>query len=211
MRAHTFLLALVASYFDRLSLVYSQKLKDQGNIQQVSIDQDQLPHVTVSNQFSISDLQNLLFTEVDDEIEAAKETLATNRRLDKKERELKSEAPLPEAEAIFDHIVEHAWQLSKSQTKGDHASRLLKSTQSSNNGEMQFAFLVCSRTPLLQSGIQRLAPMLQFTGAQLNDAIVVSNDEKQSCYQISTSFSKASIVDSTLSNDEYVIVPMAGK
>lgn len=210
MRSHIFLLALVASYFDRLSLVYSRKLKDQGNIQEVSINQDQLPHVTVSSQFSISDLQNLLFTEVDDEIEAVKETLMSNRGLsNKRERELKSEAPLPEAEAIFDHIVEHAWQLSKSQMKGDHASRFL--TQSSNDGEMQFAYLVCSRTPLLQSGIQRLAPMLQFTGAQLNDAIVVSNDEKQSCYHISTSFSKASIVDSTLSNDEYVIVPMAGK
>lgn len=182
------------------------------------------PHMK-QGQLSISEFQNLLYTEVNDEMEAIKETLSNEEDfLGNGGRKLHDEGSFLDTEdLVWEHILTHAWFLSKSVTKLEHAhndtnshsgldSRLLSlSSNNTNDAEVPFPFLVCSRTPLLQSGVQRLAPMLQFTGAQLNDAIVISNDDHQSCFQISTTFKKASILDSSIGKDEYVIVPMAGK
>ena len=171
----------------------------------------------IANKFSVSEFQQLLFTEVDDEIKVIQGNNKDAEEADIiQDRKLSTDSSTPEAQAVFDHIIDHAWLLSKSLVAtiqpGSHEgfdSRLLSaSSNRSQDGEVVSPYLVCSRSPLLQSGAQRLAPMLQFTGALANDAIFISNSESQSCFQVSTSYHKAFIVDSSLRNDEYVIMPM---
>ena len=182
----------------------------------VVVKEDQSSLSYKKSSISLVELQTLLQTEIDDEVDAFMKSVKDRNN---GPRNLQ-ESPTTDAQDIFDHIVTHAWALSSKSTSSNdedgqinqphqwYYSRLLSS---SKEDEIPFPFLVCSRTPLLQSGIQRLGPMLQFTGAEANNAIVVSNEELQSCFHISTTFSKASVVDSSLSNDEYAIIPMAGK
>ena len=200
------------------------------------------------NKFSVKDFQQLLFTEIDDELQFIKknvqkvdEALTTRDDFGRKLQQdgvLDDMALIEElyVQDVFDHIINHAWTMSKSVTLEERSekkqtysnthhprkkSRYLSFMKNHNNNDNNegklatnanlFPFLVCSRSPLLQSGLQRLAPMLQFTGAQKEDAIVVSNDRHQTCFHVLTSHEKASILDKAISNDEYVILPMAGK
>ncbi len=210
-------------------------------------DNDQPVHNSQS--LRLEEFQQLLFTEVNDEIEVMEGNLREeNERRSRKdgrnllfdaieegeEMTLMEKAHNDSAQVLFDHLIDHAWLLAKSMTLIDtpkiqatnqtdtnnrHRSRYLSITddqyddahEQTLNVSMKFPFLVCSRSPLLQSGLQRLAPMLQFTGANKDNVIVVSNDEHQTCYQISTSHEEASILNKSISNDEYLIFPMAGE
>lgn len=211
---------------------------------------DQSHNVQQNKKFLIEDFQQLLFTEINDELEAIKENLLKEDVVEATQDDFNRELLLTNededvsfmedhAQDVFDHLIDHAWMMTKSMgivgtnthhatnqtdTKNiqhsNHKSRHLFYTPSidKNNSSIfkdhsvtKFPFLVCSRSPLLQSGLQRLSPMLQFTGAHKNDAIVVSNDVHQTCFQILTTHDKASILDKAISNDEYVILPMAGK
>lgn len=195
------------------SSIFAQTFNEEGNIEETW-------PIASKNQFSISDFQQLLFTELDDEIGVVTDTLTAKEGSSNpaaRKLHYDGDATLLEAQTIFDHIIDHSWELSKSLHQDGPIdgqpvldSRLLSaSPHIMNNGDKVFPYLVCSRTPLLKSGVQRLAPVLQFTGAQLNDAIIVSNNDEQTCFQISTTHDKASIVDSSLSNDECIIIPMA--
>lgn len=185
---------------------------------------DELPVRDVP--ISLRSFQDLLHTEMSDELDAiAQEVLdiddSDDRRLIQDKQRLHT---LTEAQLIWEHVLDHGWHLSEklfSSSETLNQRGLLSREESSNNstdissddaspdGTSHFPFLICSRTPLLHSGSQRLHPMLQFTGAEEKDAIVISNDDYQTCYHISTSHEKAKFLDTAITNEEYVIVPMA--
>jgi len=166
---------------------------------------------------NLIDFQHLLFTEIDDEIDGIIERLYQDEQDDIDKRNLREDTPelVREIEIFWDHVINHGWHLSEAQDRIHDAnirrklagSNTTEQNDSSVEKESVLPFVVCSRTPLLQSGAQRLPPMLQFTGAAEKDTIIVSNDDEQTCFIIPTTFKKAKFVDAAISNDEYVIVP----
>jgi len=166
---------------------------------------------------NLIDFQHLLFTEIDDEIDGIIKRLYQGEEDNIDKRNLREDAPelVPEIQLFWEHVINHGWHLSEAQDRIYDANtrrKLLDSNTTEHNAssieeDSLLPFLVCSRTPLLQSGAQRLPPMLQFTGAAEKDTIIVSNDDEQTCFFIPTTFTKAKFVDAAISNDEYVIVP----
>ena len=158
---------------------------------------------------SFTDFQNLLHTELNDEMEgmdmygSTSDGNFTVRKL--------TEEELP-SELMWDQIRGHGWDLFKQLSRSEKSlkRRYLNSdlTTESSDQDKALPFLVCSRTPLLQSGAQRLPPIMQITGAEQKDSTIVSNEEHQTCLIITTTFQKAKFVDTSISNDEYVIVPL---
>lgn len=68
-------------------------------------------------------------------------------------------------------------------------------------------FLICSVSPLFQ-GQERLKPMLKHTQALLDDVVIVSNNEYETCFHVTTTSSRARFVSEVLPNEEYIIAPM---
>lgn len=163
------------------------------------------------------EFQHLLFTEIDDEIDGIIKTLYQGDEDDIEKRNLREDAPelVPELQLFWEHVINHGWHLSEAQDRIHEVnarrkladSNTTEGAESSVEDDALLPFLVCSRTPLLQSGAQRLPPLLQFTGAAEKDTVIVSNDDEQTCFCIPTTFKKAKFVDSGISNEEYVIVP----
>ena len=162
---------------------------------------------TKGSSLSLADFQSLLHTEVNDEIEHIFADGSTDEDENFIYRKLKRKLKQPEKlpELVWDQMVDHGWQLTK-----HFAHRNITDTPdaSKEDWDSLFPFLVCSRTPLLKSGAQRLPPIIQFTGAQEKDIVIVSNDDNQTCVIVTTSFKNAKFVDNAISNDEYVITPL---
>jgi hypothetical protein len=166
---------------------------------------------------NLIDFKHLLFTEIDDEIDGIIKSLYQGEEDNMDKRHLRDNDPelVPEIQLFWEHVINHGWHLSEAHDRIQEINmrRKLADSNSTEGHELPaeedslFPFLVCSRTPLLQSGAQRLPPMLQFTGAAEKDTVIVSNDDEQTCFCIPTTFKKAKFVDAGISNEEYVIVP----
>ena len=174
---------------------------------------DETPPTQVSS-LSLIDFQNLLYTEVNDEFKYMTSTEFAFDD-DSMERKLLEDEKTSQMQLVWDQMLDHGWYLAErfSKNKGITTRRKLtpKATKedSENPAKNQLLpFVVCSRTPLLHSGAQRLPPMIQFTGAQEKDTVIISNDDHQTCFYVATTFNKARFLDTAVSNDEYVILPL---
>jgi len=116
---------------------------------------------------SLTQFQELLFTEIHDEVHAIERSANDiNRRIQ-------------EGADLWEDIIQHGWSSAESK----NTSRNLQGTNKENHQSPSatFPFLICSRSTQRASGAQYLKPMLNNSGARMNDVIVVYNDHRQTC------------------------------
>lgn len=169
--------------------------------------------------FSLSEFQKLLHTEIDDEFAntnsidyAFDDDDSMNRNLLTNE-----ETQMPDMQSVWDHMSDHGWHLAehlpryKQRRARSRRARKLDALEDDEDNDTEQRippFVVCSRTPLLHSGAQRLHPLLQFTGSKEEDTTIIINDDDQTCFFIATTFQAAQIIEMAISNEEYVIRPL---
>ena len=150
--------------------------------------------------FTLREFQEILHTEISGEFQH----MNSKRKLSESDKTSRMNM-------IWDHMLEHGWHMAEyiAEFEGITPGRELNDKTAEKDTENQLLpFIVCSRTPLLKSGAQRLPPLIQFTGARENDTVIISNDDKQTCAYVATTFEKAKFLDTAVSNDEYTIVPL---
>ena len=168
---------------------------------------DETPPVSVSS-LSFEDFQHLLFTEVSDELRYMNS--AEYAHDDQMERKLSTEEKISPMEIFWDQILAHGWNVAELSSNNQviNHRKLMPKASKGDSKEALLPFVICSRTPLLVSGAQRRPPVIQFTGAKEENTIIISNDDHQTCFYVATTFKNARFLDSAISNNEYVIIPL---
>ena len=209
---HFLTVAITATSLTR-SILTQAKAND-GIIQ---IDSSFYQHSKAS--ISLPQFQDLLLTEIHDEVHSLDQQAVNARKLEQQEDIVASmDTSLSPAQAMWDDVINHGWnsfQDQERQTQSSTGSSQRRLGESSNaqdttsEATITFPFLVCSRSDQFKSGSQRLKPMIEATGAHKQDVIVVYNDQEQTCYHISTSFENgAQLKAQAEENSGYTIVPM---
>ncbi len=155
-----------------------------------------------SSSLSLADFQDLLQTEVTIEVDHIIKNGKTDEDDLFKGRNMLQMENTPEL--IWKQIVDHGWQLTEFYSRRNLSNKSLIR----KDDQDAYPFLVCSRTPLLKSGFQRLPPIMELTGALEKDLILVSNENDETCVILTTSFTSAKYLDSDIANDEYAITPL---
>jgi hypothetical protein len=106
---------------------------------------------------------------------------------------------------------QHGWFIAeslakKSESEGDdgYSFRHLQSHEE----QQPYPFIVCNRSPLFHTGIQRFWPTVYAAGSERLEAIPITNQENQTCFHISCTAAKAKYIDAVVSDDELVIIPL---
>ena len=171
-----------------------------------------------SSDISLVEFQTLLYSEINNEIHVVQQAEEPHDfRL--RGRFLREEDVPPSAQSTWDAVVEHGWQMSHSfqnnQFNGRTRNRQLEESSSDDGLTITASpFLVCSHSSHDKSAFQRLESMLRRTGAHSEDATVVRNDPKKTCYHVSLEHEAAqTLKDSTAVPDDdeseyYTIVPL---
>jgi hypothetical protein len=167
-----------------------------------------------SSDISLVEFQGLLYTEINNEIEVVQQAEeADDFRL--RGRFLQEEDVPPKAQVTWNKVVEHGWQMSRSFQNNYYNGQTRNLSLGESSDRLMAAvspFLVCSHSSNDKSAFQRLKSMLKCTGALSEDATVVRNDPKKTCYHVSLEHEEAQkLRESTLpdgDNDYYSIVPL---
>lgn len=171
---------------------------------------------------SLADFQGMLFSEINSEIEQAaivlqEESSRSAPQLQSGKHQgrfLQEQDVLPSAQDLWNKVIQHGWDLSLANSKSIQ-KRILKEAQGDIRPKGFFPYIVCSHSSRTKSAFQRLKPMLEYTEAYLDDAIVVLNESKKTCYHVSLKYDRARRIKesqqqptSKSDGDHYSIMPM---
>ena len=170
-----------------------------------------------TSDISLVEFQDLLFSEVNSEVQQQSTELQDDRRLHG--RFLRDDDVTPEAIDLWNGIIQHGWDVSESVHEIFPSSRRsLKSrnlTKNKTSDELlsgYIPFLVCSHSSEQMSAFSRLQPMIHRTDALLQDAIVVRNDPLKTCFHVSMQHEDAKLLrDSVTEENEghsFTVAPM---
>ena len=140
-----------------------------------------------SSDISSVDFQSLLYTEINNEIEVVVQQVEEADDFRLRGRFLREEDIPLKAQGTWSKVVEHGWQMSHSfQNNYYNGQTRIRFLEESSGGLMAAAspFLVCSHSSRDKSAFQRLESMLRRTSALSEDATVVRNDPKKTCYHV---------------------------
>ena len=173
-----------------------------------------------ASDISLTEFQGMLLSEINTEIETAAllqkdDVSRTEFSQLKTERRFLREKEAP-SQKVWDRIIQHGWQAAATRSKSSTTQRRnLREEPVSQNGPITFPYIVCSHSSRNKSAFQRLAPMLKYTGAHLDDSKVVLNDSQKTCYHVSLEHEQARSVkdksarsDSADSEEYYTIAPL---
>jgi len=181
----------------------------------VSLEMEIVPSI------KITEFQNLLLTELNNEIfvhetknfNASSEIPRNLKSVNMNEFRYSTEEDVPwDIQSLWSRMNVHGWALAENLVKttgadGEHQGFSFRHLQS-HEEQHPYPFIICNRSPLFHSGIQRFWPTVYAAGSEKLDAIPIANQDNQTCYHISCTAAKARYVDSVISNDELVIMPV---
>ena len=164
------------------------------------------------NELTLFEFRDLLFSEVDSEVEAITGNRYSSRRRSESINKQK------DGQYLWEHVVHHGWVVSehlstscRQKSKNLRVNSIPPSNEHSGQTEehhidsLSFPFLICSASQN-QSGAQRMNSILSLLHAHEQDAIVVSNSPEKSCYHVSSSIPTAKLIASSRIK-EYDIIP----
>lgn len=161
-----------------------------------------------STNISLVDFQSLLYSEINYEIQWNLQP--EDRRLNG--RHLSEEDVSPRAQEVWDRVVEHGWEMSRSLLNHSNpfiGHRILNEVSDTSKIA---PFLICSHSTKDQSGYQRLQTLLNQIDVHLEDFFVVRNDPNKTCYHVSMEYQIAENLRSKTLTDRvdtyYTLVPM---
>jgi hypothetical protein len=169
-----------------------------------------------SSDITFVEFQGLLISEINSVFDLVQETGSRKHR--PRGRFLRAEEDLShQSQDLWNRVLQHGWDMS--QTSSHMYSSKIEATSRRNLKEIgtdapTYPFLVCSHSSLQKSGFQRLEPMLKRTGAQSEDASIVSNDLQKTCFHVSLTqqasqeLRESMPLDLDSDDDYYTIVPM---
>jgi len=169
---------------------------------------------------SVVEFQNLLLTEFNNEVFAhetknlnASATPRNLKTLLMDDFRYQAEEDVPSAiRALWNRLNQHGWSMAETLTKltgteGESPGYSRRRLQSPEE-QHPYPFIICNRSPLFHSGIQRFWPTVYAAGSEKLEAIPIANQDNQTCFHVSCTAAKARYVDSVVSNDELVIIPL---
>ncbi len=162
-----------------------------------------------STNISLVDFQSLLYSEINYEIQQWN-SQPEDRRLNG--RYLSEEDVSPIAQGVWDRVVEHGWEMSRSLL--NHSSPFIghRILNQVSDTLKTAPFLICSHSTKDQSGYQRLQTLLNQIDVHLEDFFVVRNDPNKTCYHVSIDYQIAENLRSKNLTDRvdtyYTLVPM---
>ena len=168
---------------------------------------------------SLHNFKDLLFTEVHDEVhhhlsqtrqkyDESKDDIPTARTL-----QSDTTSSIAHLEDLWEDIIEHGWYSIHATNEFQHQDfkkrKLRARTLPSSSSQNMYPFLVCNRSSSHKTGSRRLQPVLEATHAHKEDMVVVYNDDKQTCYHVSTTFERAvDLNQESSANEDLAIIPM---
>jgi len=165
-----------------------------------------------SHSLTINQFQDLLFTEIHDEVHSLRLVDDSDGRRVLEDRK---DALPTGAQDLWEHIIEHGWSYVAEMQIADPTVPNPKRSLHTGRGtstfqDSTFPFLLCNKSAQHTSGAQRLQTTLEDIGAIHDDLITVYNGDQKTCYHISTTHN---VAKKLISKDEptggvYAIVPM---
>lgn len=179
-------------------------------------------HFVVAGDISLVDFQGLLFSEVNSEIEQY--DVSNHNHEEFQGRFLEKDSVSQEAYNLWDHVIEHGWNLVEfpnlvySSSTHRALSKSRNKTWVEDDDEVlrrstHFPFLVCSHSSTKMTGFRRLGPLLNCTKSLNQDFVVVRNDPLKTCYHVSMKYEDAKLIRDTIDTNnedhQFTLAPLS--
>jgi len=167
-----------------------------------------LKSIYAADSFSLEDFKNVLYTEIHNEIEVVKQNKASRRRLRKRGKN--DDHFQSDQDDVWNHVVDHGWSLAGiSKIKDNNGYEETHSSNVPIKEDQSFPFMVCSQSPRIKFGYQRLQHLAQAIGIKTENIIPVFNDDLKTCFHVSLNVQNAQYLQTkTFKRIKYSIVPV---